>query len=130
MNEHKHSVMVVDDEENFRGIISLKLNSLGFDVIEAKNGQEALDKLETIIPEVILLDLQMPVLDGMQTLKKIKENKKLAEIKVIFLTNYGDPEAEMREFDKQVAKDLGALHYIKKSDDLEDIVKEVESVIH
>lgn len=130
MGKHKHLILLVDDDKNFREILSLKLKNLGLDIIEAENGKEALEKLETINSDLVLLDLQMPVMDGVKTLMKIKTDSKFPKVKVVFLTNYGEAKEEFKDIDKLFAKDLGAMSYINKSEDLNTIVAEIEKIIH
>lgn len=130
MDKHKHLILVVDDNNNFREIISLKLKSLGHEIVEAVDGKDGLKKLEKINPDIILLDLDMPIMNGMETLEEIKKNPKHKDTKIIFLTNYGDIEEKGKEFDLKIANELGAFHYIRKGDDLSEIIKEFERVVH
>ena len=130
MGTHKHLILLVDDDKNFREILSLKLKNLGLDIIEAESGKEALEKLETINSDLVLLDLQMPLMNGVETLMKIKTDSKFPKVKVVFLTNYGEAKEEFKNIDKIFAKDLGAMSYINKSEDLNTIVAEIEKIIH
>jgi DNA-binding response OmpR family regulator len=79
-------IMAVDDETNILLILKLLLQREGFEVITVKSGQECLDKLEEIKPDIILMDVMMPGLDGWETCKKIKENEKTKAIPVLMLT--------------------------------------------
>ncbi len=130
MGKHKHLILLVDDDKNFREIFSLKLKNLGFDIVEAENGVDALNKLEQINSDLILLDVQMPLMNGVEVLLKIKSNEKFSKLKVIFLTNYGETDEKFRETDKLFACDLGAVTYLNKSEDLNDIIAEIEKAIH
>ena len=86
-NEKKPKIMVVEDDSFVMDIYQTKLSQEGYEVIQAENGVEAFKKLETKIPDLILLDIIMPYMDGLQMLKKIKLEEKLKNIPVILLTN-------------------------------------------
>ncbi len=105
--EPKKVIMVVDDT-----VINLKYASEVLDdtykVIPAKSGTKALELLEKIIPDLILLDVEMPEIDGHETLKRIKANPKTASVPVIFLTAHSDKENELAGFK------LGAVDFITK----------------
>ncbi|RLF43701.1 MAG: two-component system response regulator, partial [Thermoplasmata archaeon] len=79
-------IMVVDDEYEVADIVKKMLESEGFEVIIANSGEEALKKLEKERPDLILLDIMMPGMDGWETLKKIKSNEKFRDIPVSMLT--------------------------------------------
>src|SRR5690606_35031490 len=78
-------VMIVDDEAYNRKLLRSILTKYGVDTIEAENGQEALDLLDQHEPELILLDARMPVMDGHETIKRVRQGRH-KDIKVIVLT--------------------------------------------
>lgn len=102
-------VFLVEDDKFLRNIIGQKLTQAGFRVEEACDGKEALKKLETLTPKIILLDLLLPEIDGFTVLKQMKENKELSKIPVLVLSNLGQDE------DMQRAKTLGAKDYMVKA---------------
>jgi len=116
-------VLIIDDEEDYRTIASSCLGLLsGDDVVEASSGSEGLAKAEAEQPDVILLDLVMPGMDGQQTLVNLRENPSTSEVPVIFCTTKGmfDGFEEMKK--------LGALAVITKPFDpvkLSDQIKEI-----
>ena len=83
----KESILVVDDEVSLRKALSDKLTREGFIVLEAKNGEEGLDVALKNHPDLILLDIVMPVVDGITMLKNLRENNWGSGAKVIMLTN-------------------------------------------
>jgi CheY-like chemotaxis protein len=102
-------ILIIDDEEDTRSIASMSLGLLGgADVIEAASGQEGLVKAAEELPDVIILDLMMPEMDGAQTLTNLRKNPITENIPVIFLTVKG----MFEEFDK--LKELGALAVLTK----------------
>ncbi len=79
-------VLVVDDEDDIAALVELNLELSGYAVTTASNGQEALDRISEISPDVVLLDVMMPVLDGWQVLRQLKEDPSTRDIPVIMLT--------------------------------------------
>ncbi|WP_421617032.1 sigma-54-dependent transcriptional regulator [Brevibacillus sp. TJ4] len=104
-------VLLVDDERNVRKALSMTLQKSGYEIGEAASGAEALDTIGSFQPEVMLLDLRMPELDGMETLRRMNriEGKKP---KVVMMTAYGSASDVME------AMKLGAFDYVQKPFDL------------
>jgi CheY-like chemotaxis protein len=108
MKEKIH-ILIVDDDTFFLDMYSMRFKTAGYEVTTASNGKNALEKLQTIIPDIILLDLTMPVMDGFETLKQMQKEDRLKKIKVIMLTNKGEPE------DIALCDKYGAKGYIIKA---------------
>jgi CheY-like chemotaxis protein len=108
---NKKKIMIVEDDSFVMDIYQTKLSQSGFDVMLAVNGLEAIKKLEkeTNLPDLILLDIIMPYMDGLEVLKKIKENDKFKNIPIILLTNLSQKE----EIEQGLK--LGASDYLIKS---------------
>ncbi|KKQ52209.1 MAG: Response regulator [Parcubacteria group bacterium GW2011_GWD2_38_11] len=85
-------ILIVEDDAFIRDIYQVKFSQDGFEVIIAENGLEAIKKLEQLTPDIILLDIIMPYMGGMEVLKKIKENDALKNIPIIMLTNISEKE--------------------------------------
>ncbi len=122
-------VLIVDDEEYIREIIKIKLEANGIEVKEAGNGSEGLILAVRYIPNVILLDLIMPIMGGVETLAKLQANEKTKDIKVFLFTGKGDPRPDITEMSKKFAIDSGAVDFIRKETDLNDILKEIQKYI-
>jgi len=88
----KKTILLVEDDVFVSDIYQTKISSEGYEVILAENGLEAIKKLEKSIPDLILLDIIMPYMDGMETLRKIKSEEKWIKIPIILLTNLSDKE--------------------------------------
>ena len=101
-------ILLVDDQPNFLKMISIKLKKNNFTVITAENGSIAIEKAANEIPDIIIIDIMMPVMDGFSAVKKIKKNPDTKDIPVIFLSAKG------QENDKIMAKELGAVDFIAK----------------
>jgi CheY-like chemotaxis protein len=90
--QKKKKIMIVEDDSFVMDIYQTKLSQEGYEVLPAENGAEAIKKLEKEIPDLILLDIIMPYIDGLQVLRKIKADEKLKDIPVILLTNLSQKE--------------------------------------
>ncbi|NWH05956.1 sigma-54-dependent transcriptional regulator [Desulfobacter latus] len=110
-------ILVVDDEKDFVEMFSLRLTRQGEKVSVAYSGQEALDLLEKNKIDVVILDIRMPGMDGIETLKRIKAGYPLVE--VIMLTGHGSTETAVE------GMKAGAFDYLMKPADFEDISEKV-----
>ena len=81
-------ILIVDDEENIRFLFKEELEDEGFEVDLAKNGEEALEKIPQFRPDLITLDIKMPGLDGIETLKRIREKER--RLPVVLCSAYGE----------------------------------------
>jgi len=122
----KQVILIVDDDDNFREILKAKLEVESFVVNEAVDGQDGLEKTKAIKPDLIVLDIRMPKMSGVQTLLRIKEDAEIANTKVIFSTNFGENQQDSFWLDDKFAKEAGAIGYVKKTDDLNLIVGRIK----
>ncbi len=133
MDEQKNKlILLVDDDPDFLEILSTKLKDQGFNIEIAKNGKEALEKLQHIKPDLIILDVMMPEMNGIDTAIELAKNFNLNEVKFIFLTNYGDdnwPQEISLKVDEIFAKQIGALAYIRKQQPLENIIETLNKLL-
>lgn len=88
-----HKIIIVEDDDSIRQMYDFKLKNHGFDVYVAKDGLEGLDKSQEIKPDLILLDLMMPGMNGDEMLAKLRETEWGASIRVVVLTNLSKNEA-------------------------------------
>jgi two-component system KDP operon response regulator KdpE len=116
----KYRILVVDDERRMVGFIRLNLEQDGYEVIEASNGTEALDRLRDSLPDLILLDVMMPDIDGFEVLRMIRE---ISQVPVIMLTAKGE------ENDKVKGLELGADDYVTKPFSPREFVSRVKAVL-
>lgn len=103
----KKKILIVEDDPAFLNILKLTLNE-SFNVLLANNGKEGVDLASTLLPDLILMDIMMPVMDGFNALALLKDNEVTATIPVIFLTGKVQFEDILEGFRK------GADHYITK----------------
>ncbi len=88
----KRRVLVVEDNDDWRAIMALFLTRLGYNVVQATNGIEAIEKATSELPDLILMDLKLPKLSGLEATAHIKENPATTDIPVVLCTAFG-PEA-------------------------------------
>ena len=108
--EESKVILLVDDDLTLREMYDERLKAEGFDIIQASNGDEALRKAKENKPNIILLDIMMPKVNGFDVLKELKADPDLKEIPVIILT------ALIQDVDRVQGKKLGATDYIVKSE--------------
>jgi CheY-like chemotaxis protein len=116
-------VLVVDDYPDAREMYAEYLQYSGFDVIEAGNGIEALDRAADSAPDIILMDLSLPVMDGWEATRRLKADKTTARIPIVALT--GHALAGIHEG----AKNAGCDAFVTKPCLPEDLVKEIRKVL-
>ena len=120
-------ILLVDDEADFREIFYTKLRQVGFRVETAENGEKGIEAAKKLKPDLILMDMKMPKMNGAQAVIKLKEDPETKDIKVIFLTNFGDLRTEMEEVDRKFSRDIGAVDYLRKTSDLDEIVRKIQT---
>lgn len=111
LKQNKKVVLLVDDDPLLIRMYQTKLTKDGYRVKTVSNGEEALIQVKKEKPNLILLDVMMPKMNGVETLKALKEDQSTRMIPVIILTNLGDRQEDIEE-----AKKLGALDYLVKSE--------------
>jgi len=117
-------IIIIEDDHFFQNFYSLKLKELGYQVEVAGNGQEGLEKIKTFLPDLILLDIIMPIMDGFQVLTSLKNDPLLSKYPVIVFSTLG------QEADIKKAIELGAKDYINKSFfDFDVFLKHVSSYL-
>lgn len=119
------TVMIIEDERLLNDAYAQVLKSTGIKLLRAYDGQEALDILQNETPDIVLLDLRMPVMDGITFLKKLEPRSTMPDTKIIVFSNYDD----QKEIDE--AFSLGAMHYMLKAwatpDELIKLIREVNN---
>ena len=119
----KTKIMVVDDDIQSLELIEAMLVPNGYQVVTANDGSKAVAAISVNKPDLILLDIMMPGLDGYSTLSKIKENKTISNIPVVMLTSVGF------NLNKELALRLGAVGYITKPVDLAELLKTISRLL-
>ena len=116
-------ILIVDDEPNIVMTLEYTFKKSNYEVFIARDGQEALDILKTNFPDVIILDIMMPMVDGFATLEQIRKDENLTHTKVLFLS------AKNKESDIEKGMALGADAYMTKPFSIKKVVEKVEELL-
>ncbi|MFH1759705.1 MAG: response regulator [bacterium] len=122
MAENK-TILLVDDEPDIRLTVGRRLKAKGYNVIEAENGKDALEKINERIPDLVILDIMMPELNGFQVCRKLMEKEETKKIAVLMLTAKG------QAADRFWAEELGVTEYITKPFDDEELMEAVKKLL-
>jgi two-component system alkaline phosphatase synthesis response regulator PhoP len=104
----KGKILVVDDEVYLLQILDFSLGAEGYDVVTAEDGEQALNKAKAEQPDLIVLDIMMPKVDGYEACRKLKQDPSMKDVPVILLTAKG------RDIDRKLGLEVGADDYITK----------------
>lgn len=117
-------ILIVDDEPNIVMTLEYTFKKSNYEVFIARDGQEALDILKTNYPDVIILDIMMPMVDGFATLEQIRKDDNLQHTKVMFLS------AKNKESDIEKGLALGADAYMTKPFSIKKVIEKVEDLLN
>jgi two-component system alkaline phosphatase synthesis response regulator PhoP len=119
----KEKILIVEDEKDIIKMLEYNLKKEGFKVIDARDGEDALDLAVREYPDLILLDLMLPGIDGLDVCKTLKKESKTSSIPIIMLT------AKSQESDKVVGLELGADDYITKPFSPRELIARIKAVL-
>jgi DNA-binding response OmpR family regulator len=117
-------VLVVDDEEQNRTLLRDPLEARGYEIAEAENGVQALQKIAERPPDVILLDLMMPKLDGFEVCRRLRRDTKTAHIPILMITALSDRKERL------MGIEAGANDFLNKPIDIQDVILRVGNAVH
>ncbi len=116
-------ILVVDDEVYILHILEFSLSAEGFDVMTANNGDLAIEKAKQEKPDLIVLDIMMPILDGYETCRRLKRDSDTKNIPVVLLTAKG------RDVDKRLGFEVGAIDYIVKPFSPNRLIERIQEIL-
>lgn len=116
-------ILIADDEHKILMSLEYSFRKIGYEVFIARDGTEVLEFLKTITPDVILLDIMMPNLDGYSTLDEIKKNTNLNNTKVLFLSAKNNPK------DIEKGLEMGADAYVTKPYSIKKLISQIEELL-
>ncbi|MFZ5975496.1 MAG: response regulator transcription factor [Bacillota bacterium] len=119
----KQTILVVDDEDNIRELIAYNLKAEGFVVEEAASGEQALEYCKARKPALVLLDIMLPGMDGLEVCKRLKRDAATSTIPIIMIT------AKSEEVDKVLGLELGADDYITKPFGVREMLARIKALI-
>jgi CheY-like chemotaxis protein len=116
-------VLVVDDSEVIRQLITMNLEFEGFEVVTAVDGQDALDKIHDVRPDVVTIDVKMPRMDGLTTVARLRADPRTAGVKIAMVT------ASAQEIDLRRGEAAGVDAYVTKPFDPDALVRTIRDLI-
>jgi DNA-binding response OmpR family regulator len=120
LQDGRATILVADDEPINRSLIQRRLERAGYHVLTAQNGQEAVEKARDALPDLVILDIMMPVMDGLEACRLIKDDASTQDIPVIFLSARDETEVKVNGLN------LGANDYISKPFKAEELLARVD----
>lgn len=120
----KNKILIVDDDEDMLSLFNSILSDFKYNVIQAKNGIECLEKAKKYVPDIIIMDVMMPELDGIATVLKLRSEETTRHIPVIMCTAVKESEDEI------LARNLGAVDYVQKTPQMNDLIARIERVLN
>jgi putative two-component system response regulator len=121
--EHASTILVADDEPNVRDVIRLMLAEEGHRLVFAENGAEAFEKAYELVPDLILLDVMMPKMDGYEVCRKLRSEPTVAQVPIIMITALGDTASRIRGINS------GADDFISKPFDFAELTAKIRNII-
>jgi len=118
--KRKKKILVIDDEKDLVSLLSFHLSQAGYEVVMAFDGEDGYQKYQSETPDLIILDLKMPKLNGFEVCRKIRREKKDTQIPILMLTALQD------DADRLIGKVVGAQRYMTKPFKIEELLTEVE----
>ena len=121
--ERRRRVLVVDDSDVIRQLISVNLELEGFEVVTAVDGQDALDKIHNVEPDLMTIDVVMPRMDGIETVKRLRADPRTAQLKIVMVS------ASAQQGDLARGHEAGVNAYLTKPFDPDALVRTVRDLI-
>jgi len=119
----RRKVLIVEDHEDIRKMMKVYLGCYGYEIVEATDGYEAVDRAVKEKPDLILMDIAMPILDGIEATEAIRSHAELADIPIVALSAYGD-------FYREKALEVGCNDVIQKPLDFDRLEPIVQRYFH
>jgi len=123
MTENKKTILLVDDEPDLLDSLSIRLKASGYNVLMAVDGLDALKKARTLSPDLIILDLMLPKMDGYKVARLLKFDNRYSHIPILILSARG------QDLDKEMGKNAGADDYMVKPFDSVDLISRVKRLL-
>jgi DNA-binding response OmpR family regulator len=116
-------ILVTDDEEYLIELLDVNLRPAGFEVLKAYDGEEGLNKAITERPDLMILDVRMPGMDGYEVCRRLKANDTTKDIPILMLSAY------VQEADIKKGLSVGAVAYLKKPFNVQDLIRAVKQIL-
>jgi len=120
----RNKVLIIDDDENMLFLLKEILSDAKYKVFTAKSGKEGIEQAKKLCPDIIILDIMMPELDGLATILKMKSKEETRSIPIIMCTAVKEGEDEI------VARNLGVADFCRKTAQMEGLLEKIERVLN
>lgn len=120
----KHRVLVVDDDEDMLSLLKKILSDRKYNVVQAANGKECIEKAKEFSPDIIIMDVMMPELDGIATILKLRSHENTRSIPIIMCTAVTESEDEI------LARNLGAVDYVRKTPQMDELISKLDRFLN
>ena len=117
-----NKILIVDDEKNIRDLVKYNLEEIGYDILEAEDGEAAINKTKNDV-DLVILDLMLPKIDGLEVCKRIRNNEELKDTAIIMLT------AKDEELDRILGLEIGADDYMTKPFSIRELRSRIKAVL-
>lgn len=124
MTEKKPRILIAEDFEENRIALSLILRHAGYDVVEAEDGRQAVESVRREKPDLVLMDVTLPVLDGLQATREIRNDEEFARLPIIIISAHDSEEI------RRQAAEAGGTAYISKPVEIEELKKLIEDCLN
>ena len=125
----KPLILIVDDEKDFTEIIGAKLEGLGCDVIGAQNWAAAAKQAQELQPDLILMDINMPGVSGIDAAIEMKKDPKTKNIRIAFLTSMKEPWPSLSGDNQAISQEFGMDGFLEKTDDLDALAGKIQEIL-
>ena len=119
----KQTILIIEDERDLSEILTYNLEKEGFDVITAADGQEGLNRARSMLPDLVVLDLMLPVTDGLQVCQQLRSDPRTRQMRVLMLT------ARSEEVDEIVGFSMGADDYVAKPFKIKPLIHRIRALL-
>jgi DNA-binding response OmpR family regulator len=119
----RYKVLIVDDDEDMLLLYDRILRDAKYKVFKARNGKECIEQVSEVAPDVIIMDIMMPEMDGIATVLKLRSKEKTRSIPIVMCT------AVKEEEDEIIARNLGVADYCRKTPQMEDLLIKIKRIL-
>jgi two-component system, OmpR family, phosphate regulon response regulator PhoB len=119
----KQTVLIIEDERSLVDVLSYNLRKEGFEVVAATDGQDGLRRAQTVLPDLIVLDLMIPVIEGLEVCRQLRAGTRTRDIPILMLT------ARSEEIDEVVGFQMGADDYVTKPFKLKPLIQRIKALL-
>jgi two-component system, OmpR family, phosphate regulon response regulator PhoB len=119
----QQTILIIEDERSLADVLTYNLSNEGYEVLTAHDGQEGLRRAQTALPDLIILDLMLPVMDGLQVCRQLKGSPQTQDIRILMLT------AKSEEVDEIVGFNMGADDYVTKPFKIKPLIHRIKALL-